>query len=202
MHFGYSSRRATAGNLAFPLSPSQITFQDETGKYVSFIIAGTRDPFFQESFDKIKADISTRMNLEYPDLLGQGKVEIIVAKSETPFMYLETTGPTKEDALARHREELRAVEGFIDRDRESIREVYAGEFFVWGIYHLLTNETVIKDRLFPIALYRCNGRQWDLLKEVKSVYRSGAQTPPNQERRIIWSLTMSSLMFIWGAIRV
>jgi hypothetical protein len=183
MHFGYPGRRATAGNLAIPLSPSQITYKDETEEYVSFVIAGTRDPFFQESFDKIKTDISARVDLEYPDLVSQGEVEIMVANSEMPLMYLETIGPTREDALLAHQEELKAVERFIDCDKASLREVYAGEFFVWGVYHLLTNGTVIRDRLFPISLYRCNGSQWDLLKEIKPVYQSvGSDADPSSEK--------------------
>ena len=184
MHFGYPNRRATAGNLAFPISPSQITYKDETGKYISLIVAGTRDPFFQESFDKIKTDIKIRVDLEYPDLMSQGEVEIIVANPEMPLMYLETIGLTKEDARVGHQEDLKAVERFVDWDKASPREVYAGEFFVWGAYHLLTNETVIQERLFPVSLYHCNGRHWDLLKEIKPVYQSvGSDVNPSSEER-------------------
>jgi hypothetical protein len=171
MHFGYSGRRATAGNLALPLSPSQITYKDEKGKYVSFIIAGTRDPFFQENLDKITADISKRLEIEYQDLVRRGEVNIIVASATRPLLYMETIGATKEEALLKHREELKGIEGFVACDTESLREVYGGQYYVWGMYHLLTNKAIIQDRLFPISFYQCNGRQWNLLRQVRPVYR-------------------------------
>lgn len=170
MHFGYPGRRATAGNLAIPLSPSQITYQDENGGFVSLIIAGTRDPFFQQHFEKIRADISERVDMEYRDLARQGEVDIMVANAVLPLMYLETVGATKEEALLKHREDIRPIEQFIDKDKHSLRELYAGEFYVWGIYHLLDNSAVVQDKLFPVSLYHCNGRIWDLIKRVQPVY--------------------------------
>ena len=172
MHFGFPERRATAGNLAFPLSPSQITYRDGTGKYVSLIIAGTRDPFFQKNVAAIKADISARIDLEYQDLISQGEVDITIASPTAPLMYLETIGPTKEAALAGHQQELKAVERFTDPARESIRELYAGEFFVWGIYHLFTNREIIENRFFPISMYNCNGGQRDFTGNIRPVSQS------------------------------
>ena len=40
MHYGFPGRKATAGNLAFPISPSEINYREPAGDFVSFIIAG------------------------------------------------------------------------------------------------------------------------------------------------------------------
>ena len=95
MHFGYPGRRSTAGNLAFPLSPSEVTYRNEKGEYVSFVISGTRDPFFQATFEEIKATIDKRMKTDYPEIVRQGRVEVLVGNKDFPIMYLETIRPDK-----------------------------------------------------------------------------------------------------------
>jgi hypothetical protein len=170
MHFSYPGRRSTAGNLAFPLSPSQVTYRNEKGEYVSFIISGTRDPFFQASFEEIKATIEKRMKADYPEIVAQGKVEILVGKEDSPIMYLQTIGRTKEEALEKHRAELSVVGRFIDKERESVREIYTGPFFEWGIYHIFTDAASIRERMFPVSLYDANRDDWRFLKTVRPNY--------------------------------
>ncbi len=171
MHYGYPGRRATAGNLAFPLSPSEISFRDDGGKYVAAVIAGTRDPFFQESYRKIEEDVISLAKRDFGDLYGQCDLEITVADGDRPVMFLETVGPTKEAAVGQHSEELRKLEKFMDPPRAAIRQVYAGEAYQWSLFHLLTDEKVIREKLFPISLYQCQGQDWRFLKEVRPRYR-------------------------------
>jgi hypothetical protein len=171
MHFGYPGRRSTAGNLAFPLSPSEVTYRNEEGKYVCFIISGTRDPFFQARFEEIKATIDTRMQADYPEIVRQGEVEVLVGNRDLPLMYLETIGRTKEEALEKHRTELATLEQFIDHNKESLREVYTGPFFEWGIYHIFTDAASIREMMFPVSLYRANGDDWRLVRTVRPDYR-------------------------------
>jgi hypothetical protein len=189
MHFSYPGRRSTAGNLAFPLSPSQATYQNGKGEYVSFIIAGTRDPFFQERFDEIKATIEERMKRDYPDLVPQGRVEILVGNRDCPIMYLQSVGPTREEALKKHREELGLIEGFVDHGRESLREVFTCPFFEWGIYHLFTDAASIRERLFPVSLYTANGDDWALLETVRpdflEIGKAGAERIDPEEMNAI-----------------
>jgi hypothetical protein len=172
MHFGYPGRRATAGNLAFPLSPSEITFQDEQGGYVSTVIAGTRDPFFQKSFEYIKSEIMGIVEKDYTDLSRECEIEILLGTALEPVLFLETIGDTIEEATAKHREEINRVERCIDPDRPSMRELYAGEAFVWGMFHLFSNKERIENMLFPISIYNYNGNRRELINEPRAKYQA------------------------------
>jgi hypothetical protein len=169
MHFGYPGRRATAGNLAFPLSPSQATYRNDRGEYISFIICGTRDPFFQARFEEMKATIDARIKADYPEIVREGRVEVLAANRDLPIIYLETIGESRDEAIEKHRAELAAMERFIDHERESLREIYTGPFFEWGIYHIFTDVASIR-RLFPVSLYVADGDDWGFLRTVTPDY--------------------------------
>jgi Domain of unknown function (DUF4387)/Acyclic terpene utilisation family protein AtuA len=171
LHLGFPGRRATAGNLAFPLSPSEISYIAKNGEHVSMLIMGTRDPFFQSNLEWIMAEAKNHVELEHSVLSRAGHTEISVVTREEPIMYLETVETTKELAFERHKEDLKKVERFIRRERLSEVGIYAGEFFEWGIYHILSNEKVIREQLFPISIYRCDGRKWKLEREVTASYK-------------------------------
>jgi hypothetical protein len=170
MHFGYPNRRSTAGNLAFPLSPSEVTYLNEKGEYVSFIISGTRDPFFQADFEEIRSTIDERMKTDYPEAVRQGRVEVLIGDRDFPIMFLETIGQTKEETLQKHRAELATLDEFIDHNKESLLVIYTGPFFEWGIYHIFTDAAVIREKLFPVSLYTANGDDWRLIKTVSADY--------------------------------
>ncbi|RPI99804.1 MAG: acyclic terpene utilization AtuA family protein, partial [Deltaproteobacteria bacterium] len=112
LHFGYEGRVSTAGNLAFPLSPSQITYQGTDGRYVSFVIAGTRDPFFQANLTRIQEQIRNQVQRDYPGAVAGGEVDIIVGNRENPFVFVETVAPTRNEALERHRIQVGNLKAF------------------------------------------------------------------------------------------
>lgn len=172
LHSGYPGRRTTAGNLGFPSSPADTTYKDKNGKYVSLVIAGTRDPFFQANFERIKEEAQRHVDLEYSILGGEGHTEIVVATKAVPIMYLETVEATKEEAFKKHQQGLKTVERFIDTGRPSLQAIYTGEVFKWGIYHVFTNTGVIRERMFPVSIYSCDGKNWKFLREVRPAYKS------------------------------
>ncbi|WP_158940403.1 DUF4387 family protein [Burkholderia sp. S171] len=42
--------------------------------------------------------------------------------------------------------------------------------YKWTLYHLLQNEDVIRNRMFPIHYYRANGREWNKTGEARADY--------------------------------
>ena len=173
MHYGFPGRKATAGNLAFPISPSEINYREAGGDFVSFIIAGTRDPYFQNSFAAIREGVLTLARQNFPQLLEASHLEIIVTGREVPVLYLETVEKTKEAARARHNEELARLSGFLDMAQASMQGLYVGEAYTWSIYHLLREAEIIKHRLFPITLYRADGRNWEVLEQTEAASAYG-----------------------------
>ncbi|MCL4502010.1 MAG: DUF4387 family protein [Deltaproteobacteria bacterium] len=173
MHYGFPGRKATAGNLAFPISPSEINYHEAGGDFVSFIIAGTRDPYFQSSFAAIQEGVLKLARQNFPQLLEVCHLEITVTGRETPVLYMETVAKTKEAAQARHQEDLASLSAFLDPGRPSMAGLYAGEAYTWSIYHLCHDAELIKHQLFPITLYRCDGRNWEILEQTEAVSAYG-----------------------------
>ena len=44
IHYGYPGRKATAGNIAYPLSPNLVSFKRGDGSFGAIVPSGTRDP--------------------------------------------------------------------------------------------------------------------------------------------------------------
>jgi len=172
LHFDYEGCISTAGNMAFPLSPSEINFQDENGRYICAIIGGTRDPFFQRRLDEIKAEAYTSVRSKLAGYADRCSIEILTADRKTPLLFLETIAKTRKDAWERHQMELQRLEAFVDETQPSLRSIYAGDAFKWSIYHLLKDETLIRDRLFPVTVFKADGRNWQRLKEIQGDYRT------------------------------
>jgi hypothetical protein len=168
MHYGFPGRKATAGNLAFPISPSEINYRAPGGEFVSFIIAGTRDPYFQSSFAAIREGVLTLARQNFPQVLEACQLEITVTGREAPVLYLETVEKTKEAAQARHNEELAHLSGFLDPAKPSMQGLYAGEAYTWSIYHLWREAEIIKHQLFPLTLYRADGSNWEVLEQTEA----------------------------------
>jgi hypothetical protein len=168
MHYGFPGRKATAGNLAFPISPSEINYREPEGDFVSFIIAGTRDPYFQSSFASIREGVLTLARQNFPQLLEACHLEITVTGREAPVLYLETVEKTKEAAQARHNEELARLSRFLDPAQPSMKCLYAGEAYTWSIYHLWREAEIIKHQLFPITLYHADGSNWEVLEKTEA----------------------------------
>jgi len=171
MHFGYPGRRATADNLAFPLSPSEITILDQNGRYVSTVIAGTRDPYFQKSLDQIKADVMEIVKRDYEDLARQCEIEILIGTRKEPILFLDSVENTLEEAIKIHREEIAKLEPFLVPGRPSMLELHPAEAFVWGMYHLFTDSEKIRETMFPITHYNCNGGTFQLMGKTRPEFQ-------------------------------
>jgi hypothetical protein len=53
IHYGYPGRKATAGNVAYPISPNVVSFRRDDGSFGALVVQGTRDPVFQERYAEI-----------------------------------------------------------------------------------------------------------------------------------------------------
>jgi hypothetical protein len=170
LHFGYPGRTTTAGNLAFPMSPSEILKEEDDGSYTVFVIAGTREPRFIEQKQSIFESVESLAKEEYPDNYAECSVEVILSDVEHPMMFLETVADTTEEALSRHDKELTAAQKYADKSREEFTKMDAGDAYVWSVFHLWDNAELIRKNLFPITLYDASGARWDPVKELRPVY--------------------------------
>lgn len=169
LHYGYPDRRTTAGNILFPISPSAINFKDKAGVYHALVIAGTREQMFIERFDEVKAKVIELAQTSFPDIFKKCKIDILTADTEHPLLFLQTVATTKAEAEKQHQQELAELEQYRDKDAVSFLNIAGSEVYMWSIYHLLKDEKVIK-QLFPIKLFNATGKDWTLIKEVKTDY--------------------------------
>lgn len=160
IHYGYPGRKATAGNIAYPLSPNLVSFKREDGLYGAIVPSGTRDPVFFENYARIKAAVIKLIEEEFPSALANATYSITDADASNPAILLRTVDrdPTRLDLL--HHREVERITSLVKPKASSRIGLTAPDAYAWTLYHLLQNEKVIKEQLFPITYYRANGANW------------------------------------------
>jgi hypothetical protein len=160
IHYGYPGRKATAGNIAYPLSPNLVSFKRDDGLFGAIVPSGTRDPVFFANYPAIKAAVIKLIEDEFPDALAQASYEIIEADASNPAILLHTVGRDQRRLEATHRQEIERIGKFAAFRPKSLLALDAPDAYAWSLYHLLQNEAVIKDEMFPITYFRANGADW------------------------------------------
>ena len=160
IHYGYPGRKATAGNIAYPLSPNLISFQREDGSFGAIVPSGTRDPVFFENYPAIKAAVLKLIADEFPDALKNATYAITDADASHPVALLRTVDRDTERLAQRHRQEIDRITRLVKPGPGSLLNLDAPDAYVWSLYHLLQNEDVIKNTMFPISYFTANGADW------------------------------------------
>lgn len=171
IHYGYPGRRATAGNIAYPLSPNLIGFQRDDGSYGAVVPSGTRDPVFLENYARIKAAVIALVREEFPQALEHATFEFVEADAERPVALVRTVDRDPVRLAQRHAADVaRALNGATP-GAASLRDLDAADAYEWSLYHLLLDEHVIRDTMFPITYYRADGKTWVRTGGARPVYR-------------------------------
>jgi Domain of unknown function (DUF4387) len=160
IHYGYPGRKATAGNIAYPLSPNLISFRREDGLYGAIVPSGTRDPVFFENYAKIKAAVIKLVENEFPDALANANYTITDADASNPAILLRTVDRDPKQLSETHAGEIERIARLAKPKASSRLNLDAPDAYAWSLYHLLQNEDVIKNVMFPITYYRANGAVW------------------------------------------
>lgn len=160
IHYGYPSRKATAGNIAYPLSPNLVSFQRENGTFGAIVPSGTRDPVFFENYARIKAAVVKLVEDEFPDALANASYRIVDADASNPAILLRTVDRDPAELSRRHAAEIARTKGIVSPREGSLFNLDAADAYEWALYHLLQNEKVIKEIMFPITYYQANGSEW------------------------------------------
>jgi hypothetical protein len=170
IHYGYPGRKATAGNIAYPLSPNLVSFRREDGRFGAVVPSGTRDPVFFANYDKIKIAVVQLIRDEFPDALADAEYQIVDADLTNPVALIRTVGRDAAKLTARHEAEVARVAKLTTVKPSSLIGLDAPDAYEWTLYHLLQNESVIKDMMFPITFYRANGNNWVVEATARPVY--------------------------------
>ena len=160
VHYGYAGRKATAGNIAYPLSPNLVSFSRENGLFGAIVPSGTRDPVFSDNYARIKAAVIKLVSEEFPDALANAQFTISDADASNPAILLRSVDPNPDKLASLHQREIDRITAVAAPKAASRLNLDAPDAYEWSLYHLLQNEDVIKNTMFPIAYYRANGAEW------------------------------------------
>jgi len=160
IHYGYPGRKATAGNIAYPLSPNLVSFQRDDGLFGAIVPSGTRDPVFFENYAKVKAAVIQLIETEFPQALADASYTITDADVDHPAILLRTVDRDPIKLAADHAAQIERITQLATPLPASRLNLDAPDAYEWTLYHLLQNERVIKDTMFPIKYFRANGADW------------------------------------------
>jgi hypothetical protein len=160
IHYGYAGRKATAGNIAYPLSPNLVSFKREDGLFGAIVPSGTRDPVFFENYSRIKAAVIKLIADEFPDALTNADFTITDADASNPAILLRTVDRDPKKLAALHQQEIDRISRLATSRTTSRLNLDAPDAYAWTLYHLLQNEDVIKNVMFPITYYAADGSNW------------------------------------------
>ena len=139
IHFGYAGRKATAGNIAYPLSPNLMSFRREDGRWGAIVPSGTRDPVFFENYAKVRQGALDSIAAGFPQALAQASWRIIEADAQHPAILLRTIDADAARLAARHAQEIATITNVLTPRPGSIFDIDAADAYEWSLYHLLQN---------------------------------------------------------------
>ena len=173
IHYGYPGRKATAGNVAYPLSPNIVEFTRADGSAGALVVQGTRDPVFQDHFPGIWNAVEGLVARDFPAALERATHTLTVADAEHPVALVRSVADDDDDDRLRaaHDAELDRLAPYTDTAAPgALRHLHAPALYEWTVYHRLTNRDLITDRLFPVRLFDATGERWTFDRELRPGY--------------------------------
>lgn len=153
LHYGYPGRISTAGNLAFPCSPSDLMFEQKD-QINYFFIAGTRDPVFLSQWETIQASLMELVSSQLPELVKQCAIDFHSTNEETGYVFIETC-----DDDNAHDELLESIKPYRNEKGLSLEKIDAGLAYEWTLYHLLTEPALLKN-CFEVQQWLWDKTRW------------------------------------------
>jgi hypothetical protein len=170
IHYGYPGHESMAGNVAYPLSPNLVSFRHADGAYGAIVPGGTRDPVFLAKYASIRQGVVDLLRREFPEALSEAEYAFVEADAERPVALLRTVDRDAAALARRHRAEIERIASVASVGPASLLDINATDAYEWTLYHLLQNEEVIRERLFPIHYYLANGREWSRAGDARADY--------------------------------
>jgi hypothetical protein len=160
VHHAYAGRKGNTGNIAYPLSPDVVSFRRADDLFGAIVPGGTRDPVFIENYPAIKKAVAARILDQLPEALADADFTITAADASNPVILLRTVDRDPERLAVLHQQEIDRITQLAMPKTASRFGLDAADAYVWSLYHLLQDEDVIRNDMFPIAYYSATGLNW------------------------------------------
>jgi hypothetical protein len=115
---------------------------------------------FFENYPKIKKAVIKLVENEFPNALAGASYTITDADASNPAILLRTVDRDPKQLSEIHAREIEQIVRLAKPKANSQLNLDAPDAYAWSLYHLLQNEEVIKNLMFPITYYRANGSDW------------------------------------------
>jgi DNA-binding transcriptional LysR family regulator len=93
-------------------------------------------------------------------MLANASFTITDADATNPAILLRTVDRDPQRLVMRHQQEIDRITALIAPKAVSLMNLDAADAYEWSLYHLLQNEEIIKDVMFPVTYYRASGAAW------------------------------------------
>jgi hypothetical protein len=97
---------------------------------------------------------------EFPDALTNADFTITDADASNPAILLRTVDRDPKKLASLHQQEIDRISRLATPRTTSRLNLDAPDAYAWSLYHLLQNEDVIKNVMFPITYYAADGSNW------------------------------------------
>jgi hypothetical protein len=174
--FAYPGRRGAAGNIAHPLSPHALTFRRSNGTFGALIPCGTADPAFFKLLRRIEVAIVEGIDAQTPQAFAYASHVITTLDSTYPAVLVTTVDSDRGRLSDRHAADIARVTSVAQIKPLSRLNLDAPDAYEWSLFHILQNERVIREELFPITYYQADGRAWNETAVRQPVYSDIAAT--------------------------
>jgi hypothetical protein len=177
--FSYPGRKGAAGNIAHPLSPYGVSFRRPDGSFGYLIPCGTADPVFFKLLRRIEATVIERIQIESPHAFAYASHTIQTIDAANPLVLVRTIDSDVERLKMRHAADIARVTSQAELRPGSRLNLDAPDAYEWSLFHILQNEQMIRDELFPITHFQANGRVWTQSALQRPAYAEIAEPESN-----------------------
>jgi Domain of unknown function (DUF4387)/Acyclic terpene utilisation family protein AtuA len=160
VHHAYPGRKGNTGNIAYPLSPEVVSFRRADGLFGALVPGGTRDRLFIQNYAGIRRAVAARISDQLPGRLADADFTITAADASNPAILLRTVDRDPERLAVLHQQEIDRITQLAMPKTASRFGLDAPDVYAWSLYHLLQDEDVIRNDIFPIAYYSATGANW------------------------------------------
>jgi hypothetical protein len=160
IHYGYPGRRPPPATSLIRYRPTWCASGTTTDRSAPCAERHARPPAFFENYAAIEAAVIRLIQDTFPDALANAWFTIVDADETNPAVLLRTVDRNPQRLAARHRQEIDRIAAAAAPKPGSLLNLDAAEAYAWSLYHLLRNEAIIKDEMFPVTYFAANGATW------------------------------------------
>jgi hypothetical protein len=158
--FPYPGRKGCTGNIAHPIPPQAIGTRHADGSFGALIIGGSADPDFFNLLPRLESAAIAQIEDTTPQAFAYATHKITLLSPSAPAVLVLTVDADPDRLEQRHRADVARVTSVADIKPSSLLGLDGNDAYEWSMFHVLSDETLIREELFPITHYDARGREW------------------------------------------